>query len=127
VQDNAADLALMRRLDELHLKWPFYGSRKLTLELRAEGQEINRKRVQRLMRQMGNAYCATCRFTRSRSLSIVVALNAADPFTLDDTAGRAVVRWIDAPVREALMIALAWCNARHNRGEALASATRSAG
>jgi putative transposase len=51
--DNAQDLALMRRLDELHLKWPFYGSRKLTLELRGEGYEINRKRVQRLMRQMG--------------------------------------------------------------------------
>jgi putative transposase len=53
VQDNVEDLALMRRLDELHMKWPFYGSRKLTLELRAEGHAINRKRVQRLMRQMG--------------------------------------------------------------------------
>jgi putative transposase len=53
VQDSTEDLALMRRLDELHMKWPFYGSRKLTLELRAEGHEINRKRVQRLMRQMG--------------------------------------------------------------------------
>lgn len=52
-QDSVDDLALMRRLDELHMKWPFYGSRKLTLELRAEGREINRKRVQRLMRQMG--------------------------------------------------------------------------
>jgi putative transposase len=27
------DLLLMRRLDELHLQWPFYGSRKLTREL----------------------------------------------------------------------------------------------
>jgi putative transposase len=53
VPDSAEELALMRRLDELHMKWPFYGSRKLTLELRAEGHEINRKRVQRLMRQMG--------------------------------------------------------------------------
>jgi putative transposase len=42
VRDSAEDLALMRRLDELHMKWPFYGSRKLTLELRAEGHEINR-------------------------------------------------------------------------------------
>jgi putative transposase len=53
VPDSAENLALMRRIDELHMKWPFYGSRKLTLELRAEGHEINRKRVQRLMRQIG--------------------------------------------------------------------------
>lgn len=42
----------MRRLDELHLRWPFYGSRKLMRELRKEGIVINRKRVQRLMRLM---------------------------------------------------------------------------
>jgi len=46
-------LALMRRIDELHLKWPFYGSRKLADALRREGHEVNRKRVQRLMRLMG--------------------------------------------------------------------------
>jgi putative transposase len=39
----------MRRLDELHLVYPFYGSRKLALELRNEGVLINRKRAQRLM------------------------------------------------------------------------------
>jgi putative transposase len=47
------DLTLMRRMDELHLKYPFYGSRKLSLALRAEGHRINRKCVQRLMRLMG--------------------------------------------------------------------------
>ena len=52
VGPDADDLALMRRLDELHLELPFYGSRRLTLELRDEGREINRKRVQRLMRIM---------------------------------------------------------------------------
>lgn len=46
-------LALMRRIDELHLKYPFYGSRKLADALRREGHEVNRKRVQRLMRLMG--------------------------------------------------------------------------
>ncbi len=46
-------LALMRRIDELHLKYPFYGSRKLADVLRREGQEVNRKRIQRLMRLMG--------------------------------------------------------------------------
>ena len=46
-------LTLMRRIDELHLKYPFYGSRKLSDQLRREGKEANRKRVQRLMRLMG--------------------------------------------------------------------------
>jgi len=47
------ELALMRRIDELHLKYPFYGSRKLSDVLRKEGREANRKRIQRLMRVMG--------------------------------------------------------------------------
>jgi putative transposase len=47
------ELALMRRIDELHLKYPFYGSRKLSDILRKEGREANRKRIQRLMRLMG--------------------------------------------------------------------------
>ena len=47
------DLNLMRRLDEMHLKRPFYGSRKLTGWLQDESHQINRKRVQRLMRLMG--------------------------------------------------------------------------
>jgi len=49
------DLALMRRLDELFTAWPFFGSRRMTVMLRAEGHVINRKRVQRLMRKMGIA------------------------------------------------------------------------
>ena len=48
-----ADLELMRQIDELYLKWPFYGSRRLGEELRQRGYGSNRKRVQRLMRQMG--------------------------------------------------------------------------
>jgi putative transposase len=47
------DLALMRHIDELHLKYPFYGSRKHSEALRAQGQTTNRKHVQRLMRVMG--------------------------------------------------------------------------
>jgi putative transposase len=50
---DAEELALMRRIDELHLSFPFYGSRKLAVELRNEGHAVNRKRVQRLMRLMG--------------------------------------------------------------------------
>lgn len=50
---SATDLALMRLLDELYLKWPFYGSRRLGHALQQQGHCVNRKRVQRLMRQMG--------------------------------------------------------------------------
>src|SRR5512133_3269582 len=45
----------MRRLDELFLAWPFFGSRRMTAMLRSEGHRINRKRVRRLMRLMGLA------------------------------------------------------------------------
>lgn len=47
------DLRLMRRIDEMHLKRPFYGSRRIRDWLQDEGYQVNRKRVQRLMRQMG--------------------------------------------------------------------------
>ena len=50
---DAEELALMRRIDELHLKHPWYGSRLLSVTLRHEGRAVNRKRVQRLMRVMG--------------------------------------------------------------------------
>jgi putative transposase len=49
------DLALMRRIDALFMTRPFYGSRRMTATLRAEGLAVNRKRVQRLMRTMGIA------------------------------------------------------------------------
>lgn len=51
--ETATNLALMRRIDEQYLRTPFYGSRRMTAWLRREGEEINRKRVQRLMRVMG--------------------------------------------------------------------------
>jgi putative transposase len=46
--ESAENLALMKRIDAEYLKTPFYGSRKL-----AEVLQVNRKRVQRLMRIMG--------------------------------------------------------------------------
>ena len=52
-EPDADDLALMRRLDEIYLERPFYGSRRMTFELNEEGLGVNRKRVQRLMRLMG--------------------------------------------------------------------------
>ena len=51
--ESAANLALMRRLDELYMKWPFYGARRMAAQLRREGLEVDRKRVGRLMRLMG--------------------------------------------------------------------------
>jgi putative transposase len=53
VAASAENLALMRRLDELHLARPVYGSRRLTALLQREGQGVNRKRVVRLLRLMG--------------------------------------------------------------------------
>lgn len=52
VEPDPDELALMRVIDELHLEFPFYGSRKITEVLKAKGHAVNRKRVQRLMRLM---------------------------------------------------------------------------
>ena len=49
----AADLALMRRIDELHLDYPFAGSRMLQGLLRAEGHRVGRRHVATLMKKMG--------------------------------------------------------------------------
>src|SRR5258708_38643476 len=50
---SAAEVALKHRIDELYTRWPFYGSRKITAQLQQEGVEVNRKAVQRHMREMG--------------------------------------------------------------------------
>lgn len=52
-EPSAEDLLVMRRIDEQYTKTPFYGSRRMVVCLRACGVEANRKRVQRLMKQMG--------------------------------------------------------------------------
>lgn len=51
--ETAENLRLMRRIDEQYTAHPFYGSRRMTAWLIQEGEEVNRKRVQRLMRLMG--------------------------------------------------------------------------
>lgn len=53
VTESEDALTLMRRLDELHLRHPVYGSRRLTVLLHREGRDVNRKRVVRLLRLMG--------------------------------------------------------------------------
>ena len=50
---SAENLKLMRLIDEQYTRCPFYGSRRLTAWLQAQGWEVNRKRVVRLMGMMG--------------------------------------------------------------------------
>src|ERR1700675_3581440 len=50
---SATDLEAMRRLDRLHLEFPFAGSRMLRGLLSAEGCKIGRRHVKTLMRRMG--------------------------------------------------------------------------
>jgi putative transposase len=50
---SEADLALARRIDEIHLERPSLGSRSIRDRLAREGKRVNRKRIQPLMRQMG--------------------------------------------------------------------------
>jgi len=52
---SPADLAIMRRIDELHLDYPFAGSRMLRDLLRGEGIAIGRQRVATMMKRMGIA------------------------------------------------------------------------
>ena len=53
VEESREDLELMRQIDEQYTRTPFYGSRRMVVELGKLGWRVNRKRVQRLMRQMG--------------------------------------------------------------------------
>ena len=47
------DLELMALMDRQYLRTPFYGSRRMTVRLRTQGHQVNRKRVRRLMQLMG--------------------------------------------------------------------------
>src|SRR6266850_1482777 len=63
-----ADLAIMRQLDQLHLEFPFAGSRMLRGLLAAKGCKIGRRHVKTLMRRMGiEARSIAVRGRRSRS------------------------------------------------------------
>jgi putative transposase len=50
---SATDLALMRKLDELHLQHPFMGARMLRDQLRREGIKAGRRHITTLMQRMG--------------------------------------------------------------------------
>jgi putative transposase len=51
--ESPENLALMRGIDELFLRYPFYGSRQMVRQLRRDGIHVGRHRVRRLMRLMG--------------------------------------------------------------------------
>lgn len=75
-----AELALMRRIDEIHLRLPFYGSRKIRDMLQREGYRVNRKRVQRLMGLMG----ISAIYPKKRRTSLPVEGHRIYPYLLRD-------------------------------------------
>lgn len=52
-EPTVSEIAVKHRIDKLYTQCPFYGSRKIEAQLRREGVVINRKTVQRHMREMG--------------------------------------------------------------------------
>ena len=56
--EDVSDRLLCGLIDEIYTRRPFYGSRRMVVELRTQGYEVNRKCVQRLMRGMGLAAIA---------------------------------------------------------------------
>lgn len=52
-RESPENLALMNRIDEIYTGKPYYGIRKITAQLRREGNAVNRKRIARLMNLMG--------------------------------------------------------------------------
>ena len=60
VKPAPADMDLRDEIQKIALEWPCYGSRRITAELKARRWDVNRKRVQRLMRE-DNLLCVTKR------------------------------------------------------------------
>ncbi|GAL10950.1 mobile element protein [Vibrio astriarenae] len=53
VELSVEEIELRRIIDEIHLQYPFMGSRRVRTELAKKGINVNRKRVIRIMRDMG--------------------------------------------------------------------------
>jgi len=88
---SAADLGVMRRLDRLHLEFPFAGSRMLQGLLVAEGCKIGRRHVKTLMQRMGiEALYRRPRTTKPEPGHKIY------PYLLRDMAVKAEVRSTDA-------------------------------
>jgi putative transposase len=50
---SAEEIALKHRIDEIYTQYPFYGSRRIREQLHRDGWQVNRKAVQRHLREMG--------------------------------------------------------------------------
>jgi putative transposase len=83
----AAELTLMRQLDELHLQHPCAGSRMLRDLLRLQGVSIGRKHVATLMRRMGTLHCIGIPGIRKPILAIGV------PYLLRNRRSRSNQVW----------------------------------
>ena len=53
VSESKENLILMSLIDKIYTDHPFYGSRRINVTLRKKGHGVNRKRIQRLMHEMG--------------------------------------------------------------------------
>ena len=72
-QPSARDIAnerLQKRIDEIYTKCPFYGSRQMVRQLRREGRDVGRKRIQRLCVSWACKQFAPAPIPASRTLSI---------------------------------------------------------
>ena len=66
------DGVLTRAMDEIHLRWPFYGRRRMVYALGEEGYAVNQKCAQRLMRPWKRTPCIPGR-TRAQFVSVSIA------------------------------------------------------
>jgi len=88
VKPCRADLDLRDAMQTIALEWPCYGSRRITQELKARGWEVNRKRVQRLMRE-DNLLCVVKR-------KFVLTTNSAHGLTVyPNLAGSMLLTGVD--------------------------------
>jgi transposase InsO family protein len=83
-QPARADMDVRDQMQKVALEWPSYGSRRMARELKARGWEVNRKRVQRLMRE-DNLLCVAKRkfvVTTDSAHGLTVYPNQAASMTL---------------------------------------------
>lgn len=79
VEVDPFTLYVMNQIDRIYTKWPFYGSPKITEELKRQGIQVNHKRVERLMRLMGIEALAPKRVLSKKSEGSIIY-----PYLLDD-------------------------------------------
>ncbi len=79
-----ADMDLRDEMQKIALEWPAYGSRRITEELKARGWEVNRKRIQRLMREDHLLCCVKRKFvaTTDSAHGLKVYPNLAQSLTV---------------------------------------------